>query len=54
LFIHANRLTSPWLERWNQADADRQRLPYELLKVNALAIGIHLATGLLLIAAYAI
>ena len=26
--------------------------PYELLKVNALTIGIHLVTGLLLVAAY--
>ena len=54
LFIYANRQTIPWLERWNRPDADRLRLPYELLKVNALAIGIHLATGLALIAAYAI
>jgi 1,4-dihydroxy-2-naphthoate octaprenyltransferase len=53
LFIYANSMTKPWLERWNQADADRQRLPYELLKVNALTIATHLATGLLLIAAYA-
>ena len=54
LFIYANHQTIPWLERWNRPDADRLRLPYELLKVNALTIGIHLATGLALIAAYAI
>ena len=52
LFIYANRLANAWLGRWNQPDADRQRLPYELLKVNALTIGIHLVTGLLLVAAY--
>ena len=52
LFFYANRLANTWLERWNRPDADRQRLPYELLKVNALTIGIHLATGLLLVAAY--
>jgi 1,4-dihydroxy-2-naphthoate octaprenyltransferase len=52
LFLYANRLADRWLKRWNEADADRQRLPYELLKVNALTIGIHLATGLLLVAAY--
>lgn len=52
LFLHANRLANAWLKRWNQPDADRQRLPYELLKVNALTIGIHLVTGLLLVAAY--
>ncbi|GMQ75158.1 MAG: hypothetical protein BMS9Abin01_0403 [Gammaproteobacteria bacterium] len=52
LFVYANRLAYAWLEKWNQPDADRQRLPYALLKVNALTIGIHLATGLLLVAAY--
>jgi 1,4-dihydroxy-2-naphthoate octaprenyltransferase len=54
LFLHANRLANAWLERWNQPHADGQRLPYELLKVNALTIGIHLLTGLLLVAAYQI
>ena len=52
LFFYASRLSDTWLERWNRHDADRQRLPYELLKVNALTIGIHLVTGLLLVAAY--
>jgi 1,4-dihydroxy-2-naphthoate octaprenyltransferase len=54
LFLYANRAAGEWLERWNQPAADRQRLPYELLKVNALTIGNHLLTGLLLVAAYTI
>lgn len=54
LFVHASRLGNAWLVRWNAPDAERQRLPYELLKVNALTIGTHLLTGLLLVAAYAI
>ena len=52
LYFYASRLTGAWLERWRQPDADRQRLPYELLKVNALTIGLHLVTGLLLVTAY--
>ena len=52
LFLYANRLANAWLPRWNEPTADRQRLPYELLKVNALTIGIHLVTGLLMVAAY--
>lgn len=41
-----------WLEQWNKPDADRERLPYELLKVNVSAIGVHLFTGLLMVIAY--
>jgi 1,4-dihydroxy-2-naphthoate octaprenyltransferase len=52
LLLYANRLGESWLQDWNQADADRQRLPYMLLKVNALTIGIHFTTGLLLVLAY--
>lgn len=52
LFIYASRQAGAWLQRWNQPDADRQRLPYELLKVNATTIGVHFLTGLLLVAAY--
>ncbi|NCF28948.1 MAG: prenyltransferase [Gammaproteobacteria bacterium] len=52
LFFYANRLANAWLVEWNKPEADRQRLPYELLKVNALTIGIHLVTGLLIVAAY--
>jgi 1,4-dihydroxy-2-naphthoate octaprenyltransferase len=54
LFLYANRLANAWLVRWNAPDAERQRLPYELLKVNALTIGTHLLTGLLLVAVYGI
>ena len=52
LFLYASRLTGAWLEEWKRPDADRQRLPYELLNVNALTIGLHLVTGLLLVTAY--
>jgi 1,4-dihydroxy-2-naphthoate octaprenyltransferase len=52
LLLYANRLGDSWLRDWNQVDADRQRLPYMLLKVNALTIGIHFTTGLLLVLAY--
>ena len=52
LLIYANRLGYAWLDDWNRSDADRQRLPYMLLKVNAITIGIHFSTGLLLVLAY--
>lgn len=41
-----------WLDRWNAPEADRQRLPYELLKVNVSTIGVHFLTGLLLVLGY--
>lgn len=41
-----------WLERWNKPGADRQKLPYELLKVNVSSVGIHFITGTLLIISY--
>ncbi|MDP6434978.1 MAG: UbiA family prenyltransferase [Arenicellales bacterium] len=41
-----------WLRRWDQEGADHQRLPYELLAVNASTIGVHLAVGLLLSMGY--
>jgi 1,4-dihydroxy-2-naphthoate octaprenyltransferase/nitroimidazol reductase NimA-like FMN-containing flavoprotein (pyridoxamine 5'-phosphate oxidase superfamily) len=41
-----------WLTRWNEPDADRQKLPYELLKVNVSTIGIHFFTGVLLVLGY--
>lgn len=52
LLIHADRLARGWLRDWNRDDADLQRLPYLLLKVNAITIGIHFSTGLLLVLAY--
>lgn len=54
LLIYANRLGYAWLEDWNRADADPQRLPYALLRVNAITIGIHFSTGLLLVLAYSL
>lgn len=41
-----------WLVRWNEPNADHQKLPYELLKVNVSAIGIHFLTGTLLVLGY--
>ena len=52
LLIHANRLGKAWLKAWNHPAADHQRLPYELLRVNAITIGIHFSTGMLLVLAY--
>jgi len=49
LIVMARRTGKAWLKRWNQAGADRQKLPYELLKVNVTSIGVHFLTGLLLV-----
>ncbi len=53
LGVLAIRTVRGWLPKWNAPDADRRRLPYEMLLANAATIGMHLATGLLLIVAYA-
>ncbi|MDH3715060.1 MAG: UbiA family prenyltransferase [Gammaproteobacteria bacterium] len=54
LGVYAMRTTRRWLPKWNAPDADRQRLPYELLAANAATIGMHFVTGILLIAAYGV
>ncbi len=41
-----------WIKQWNDPQADRRRLPYELLKVNISTIGVHFFTGLLMSLAY--
>ncbi len=41
-----------WLQRWNQPDANRRKLPYELLGVNVATVGVHFLTGLLLVLSY--
>ncbi len=41
-----------WLGKWSSKDADRQKLPYELLPVNVTHIGTHLTVGVLLIFGY--
>lgn len=41
-----------WIARWETADANVSRLPYELLPVNAMTIAIHLSVGLLLTLAF--
>ena len=38
-----------WMKRWNMDGVDRQKLPYELLKVNVSTIGIHFLTGVLMV-----
>ena len=52
LVAYAIRWGREWVTRWNQSDADRQKLPYELLKVNVSTIGIHFMTGVLLALGY--
>jgi 1,4-dihydroxy-2-naphthoate octaprenyltransferase len=52
MVFKAVRWGKEWLEQWNKPDADRKRLPYELLKVNVSTIGVHFFTGLLLVLAY--
>lgn len=52
LMINAVRWGREWINRWNRPDADRTKLPYELLKVNVSTIGIHFLTGLLLVLGY--
>lgn len=41
-----------WLKRWAEKDADRQKLPYELLMVNVSTIGTHFSVGILLVLGY--
>ena len=41
-----------WLSKWSSKDADRQKLPYELLPVNVTHVGTHLTVGILLILGY--
>jgi len=52
LLRYAIKWGKEWLIRWNEPDADRQKLPYELLKVNVSTIGIHFLTGTLLVLSY--
>ena len=52
LTLAALRCGRAWLAGWNRPGADRQRLPYELLKVNVTTIGVHFLTGLLLVLGY--
>lgn len=52
LYFLAARRGRQWIARWNDPDEDRSQLPFALLGVNALSIGLHLATGLLLALAY--
>ena len=50
----AFKMADEWMIKWNDPDADRQKVPYELLLVNVSTIGIHFLTGLLLAVAYLI
>lgn len=52
LSYYAWRWGKEWMSRWNQSGVDRQKLPYELLKVNVSTIGVHFMTGLLLVLGY--
>ena len=48
----AFKMADEWMIKWNNPDADRQKVPYELLLVNVSTIGIHFLTGILLSIAY--
>ncbi len=52
LTFRAIKWGQEWLKRWNDPQADRQKLPYELLRVNVSTIGVHFLTGLLMSLAY--
>ena len=52
LFLRARAAAHAWNARWRDPAADRASLPFQLLPVNAMTIGVHLAGGLLLAAAY--
>lgn len=52
LMRYAVKWGKEWLVLWDEPGADLQKLPYELLKVNVSAIGIHFLTGSLLILSY--
>ncbi len=54
VFLLAARHGAAWVRRWRDPAEDRRRLPFDLLRVNAISIGLHLATGLLLAAGYVI
>ena len=43
----AFKMADEWMIKWNNPDADRQKVPYELLLVNVSTIGIHFLTGIL-------
>jgi 1,4-dihydroxy-2-naphthoate octaprenyltransferase len=46
------KMGADWLQRWAEEDADRQKLPYELLMVNVSTIGTHFSVGILLVLGY--
>ena len=48
----AFKMADEWMVKWNNPEADRQKVPYELLLVNVSTIGIHFLTGILLSIAY--
>jgi len=48
----AFKMADEWMIKWNNPEADRQKVPYELLLVNVSTIGIHFLTGILLTVAY--
>jgi len=48
----AFKMADEWMTKWNNPEADRQKVPYELLLVNVSTIAIHFLTGLLIALAY--
>ncbi len=52
LVWRAFTLADKWMVKWNDQNEDRQKVPYKLLMVNVLTIGIHFLVGVLLSVAY--
>ena len=48
----AFKMSDEWIVKWNNPEADRQKVPYELLLVNVSTIAIHFLTGLLISVSY--
>ena len=48
----AFKMADEWIVKWNKHEADRQKVPYELLLVNVSTIAIHFLTGVLISVSY--
>lgn len=48
----AFKMADEWIVKWNNPEADRQKVPYELLLVNVSTIAIHFLTGVLISVSY--
>ena len=48
----AFKMADEWMVKWNNPEADRQEVPYELLLVNVSTSRIHFLTSILVTVAY--